>query len=191
MKRLLVLGAGTAGTMVVNKLRHRLDRVAVADHDRRPGRCPPLPAGSAVRPVRRLPPGRDRQAPAPVHPGRRRPGARRDRPGRRRRQHRPPGATAANCGYDYLVIATGVEPAPGSDARHARAAVAAQHLRLLHPRRCDRAREALDGLRRRPARRARRRHADQVPGRAAGVHLPRRGVLPRPRHPGLGSRSST
>jgi sulfide:quinone oxidoreductase len=26
MKRLLVLGAGTAGTMVVNKLRHRLDR---------------------------------------------------------------------------------------------------------------------------------------------------------------------
>ena len=38
-------------------------------------------------------------------------------------------------------------------------------------------------VRRRPARRAHRRHADQVPGRAAGVHLPRRLVPARARHP--------
>ena len=37
MKRLVVLGAGTAGTMVANKLRHRLDRdawsITVVDQD--------------------------------------------------------------------------------------------------------------------------------------------------------------
>jgi sulfide:quinone oxidoreductase len=37
MKRLVVLGAGTAGTMVANKLRHRLDRaewsISVVDRD--------------------------------------------------------------------------------------------------------------------------------------------------------------
>lgn len=37
MKRLLVLGAGTAGTMIVNKLRHRLPgdewRITVVDRD--------------------------------------------------------------------------------------------------------------------------------------------------------------
>ena len=36
MKRLVVLGAGTAGTMVANKLRHRLDRARVVDHRGRP-----------------------------------------------------------------------------------------------------------------------------------------------------------
>ena len=38
-------------------------------------------------------------------------------------------------------------------------------------------------VRRRPGRRQRRRHADQVPGRAARVLLPGRLVLPRARHP--------
>ena len=37
MKRLLVLGGGTAGTMIVNKLRHRLDasewQITVVDRD--------------------------------------------------------------------------------------------------------------------------------------------------------------
>ena len=37
-------------------------------------------------------------------------------------------------------------------------------------------------LRRRPAGRAHHRHADQVPGRAAGVHLPRRRLAARARH---------
>ena len=49
----------------------------------------------------------------------------------------------------------------------------------------------LDGLRRRPAGRERGRHADQVPGRAARVLLPRRLVLPRARHPRPGRRSPT
>ena len=56
-----------------------------------------------------------------------------------------------------------------------------QHLRLLHaataPPRCA----TSSRLAGRPAGRARRRDADQVPGRAAGVHLPRRRLLRRAR----------
>ena len=51
-KRLVVLGAGTAGTMVVNKLHRCASRHRVDHHRRRPRRHPRLPAGLPVPPVR-------------------------------------------------------------------------------------------------------------------------------------------
>lgn len=111
MRRLLVLGAGTAGTMVVNKLHHRLDRAewqitAVDESDRhfyQPGYLF-IPFGAyapdeVVKPRRRLIDDRvelvyggvDRVEPdrneVLLTDGRRLP-------------------------YDFLVIATGVEPRP-------------------------------------------------------------------------------
>ena len=53
MRTLLVLGGGTAGTMIANRLRHRLDAARVAHHRRRPGRRAPLPARLPLHPVRR------------------------------------------------------------------------------------------------------------------------------------------
>src|SRR6266542_5879883 len=86
MRRLLVLGAGTAGTMVVNKLRHRLDKAerqitAVDESDRhfyQPGYLF-IPFGGYT-------PRRGGRAAAAVHPGRGGPGLRRGRPGRPGRQ---------------------------------------------------------------------------------------------------------
>ena len=54
MKKLLVLGAGTAGTMVANKLAPPSRRGRVEGHRRRPRRRAPLPAGLPVRAVRRV-----------------------------------------------------------------------------------------------------------------------------------------
>ena len=141
MQRLLVLGGGTAGTMVVNKLRRKLDPADWQITDRRPGRQAPVPARVPVHPVRRLPPAdvvrsRHRFIPdgvelvlgeidrvdadaSEVHPGRR-PAARLRLPGHRHRH----------------------DAAAGPDARHARPAVADVHLRLLQPRRRDRAGQA-------------------------------------------------
>jgi sulfide:quinone oxidoreductase len=111
MRRLVVLGAGTAGTMVVNKLRHRLSRedwqISVVDssdrHFYQPGYLF-LPFGrytpdQVVRPVRRyIPDGVDlvQGEVECVDPDA---GEIRLTDG-----HRMP--------YDYLVIATGVEPRP-------------------------------------------------------------------------------
>ena len=100
----------------------------VADHRGRPERRPLLPAGLPVRAVRRLRPERRGQAAPAVHPGRRRAGARRDRPGRPRRQTRCCSPTAANCRYDYLVIATGT-----SRGRTRPRACSAPQWRRQHP----------------------------------------------------------
>ena len=148
MKRLLVLGGGTAGTMVVNKLRRRLDRARVADHRRRPERQPPLPAGLPVHPVRHLPPERGGQATPAVHPERGRPRPGRDRPGRRRRRTRccwPTAGAAATTTWSS-------PPAPRRARTRPRACSAREwrqeHLRLLHPRRRrPRWREALRDVR--------------------------------------------
>ena len=134
MRRLVILGGGTAGTMIANKLRRRLGngewRVSVVDrddeHQYQPGYLfVPFGAYSHDQVVRSrhafLPDGVDfivgsvdRICPEEnvvlLEGGRRLP-------------------------YDQLVIATGYDPAPGSDAGHAGIGVAAEHLRLLHPRR--------------------------------------------------------
>ena len=88
--------------------------------------------------------------------------------------------------YDYLVIASGVSPRPGPDAWDAGSAVAPEHFRLLHPRRSPGARQCPRGVRRRPCRGAHHRSAHQVPGCAAGVHLPGGCLLPRARDPKQG-----
>ena len=147
--------------------------------------------GSCSSRSARYRPGRDRQAPPAVHPRRRRAGAGRDRPGRRRPRTRsrwPTGASSATTTWSSRPVSS---PRPdqtpgmlGPQWRH-------EHLRLLHPRRRDRPGRGVAGLRRRPARRAHRGHADQVPGRAAGVRVPGRGVLPRSAACATGSRSST
>ena len=54
--QLLVLGAGTAGTMVANKLRTAARPGRVGDHRRRPRRRAPLPARLPVHAVRHLQP---------------------------------------------------------------------------------------------------------------------------------------
>lgn len=62
MRRLLVLGAGTAGTMAVNKLHHKLDRsewtITIVDQDNEH-----LYTGSAAAALRRLQARRAHQAP--------------------------------------------------------------------------------------------------------------------------------
>jgi sulfide:quinone oxidoreductase len=111
MRRLLVLGAGTAGTMVVNKLRRRLDRTAwdivVVDqsdrHFYQPGYLfipfGALPPDEVVRPRQRfIPDGVDL-----VH-------------GEVERVAADASEVVLSNGwripYDYLVIATGVQPRP-------------------------------------------------------------------------------
>ena len=152
------------------------------DHRRRPRRRAPLPARATCS---------SRSAPttatsvgalaARLLARRRRPRARRDRPGRPRRSQvvlladgRTPRLRLPGHRHRHLAAA-------GPDARHARPRVAAQHLRLLHPRRRRGAGRRPCDVRPRPPRRARHRHADQVPRRAAGVHLPRRGLAARAR----------
>ena len=175
MRHLVILGGGTAGTMIANKLRHRLDRtewnITVVDrddeHHYQPGYLF-LPFGgySHEQVVRSrhafLPDGVDFVVGAvdKVEPdenvvllegGRRLP-------------------------YDQLVIATGTTPRPDQTPGHAGPGVAAQHLRLLHARGRGGARRGARPVRQRPAGRAHHRDADQVPGGAPGVHLPRRGL---------------
>jgi sulfide:quinone oxidoreductase len=111
MKRLLVLGAGTAGTMVVNRLRHRLDpadwEITIVDrepsHHYQPGYLF-IPFGiyraSEVQKPKRdfIPPGVN-VVMAPVEaidPA----------------QQRVTLAGGRHLPYDYLVIATGTHPTP-------------------------------------------------------------------------------
>ena len=180
-----MLGGGTAGTMIANKLRRRLDRheweITVVDRDDDHHYQP----GYLFVPVRRLRPPtqvvRQRHA---LPRRRRRLRARRDRPGRR-----PTTTPSLLDGRpDAAATTTWSSPPAPRRARTRRPGmlgprVAAQHLRLLHPRRGRGAGGGAAALRPRPARRAHHRDADQVPGRAAGVHLPRRGVAARARPP--------
>ena len=128
MRKLLVLGAGTAGTMVVNKLRRRLDRATS-------GRSPSSTATTSTTTSRATCSSRSATydaATSVVRPRhqlparRRRAGPRRGRP-RRRRTRRPcTSPTAATLDYDYLVIATGTTPRPDQTPGHARAASGAR-----------------------------------------------------------------
>jgi len=111
MRRLLVLGGGTAGTMVVNKLRHRLDRaewqITVVDRDDRHFYQPGylfIPFG-AYLPEQVVKP-RERFIPEAV-----------DLVYGTVDRVEPEGnevllTDGRRLAYDYLVIATGVEPRP-------------------------------------------------------------------------------
>ena len=113
MRDLLILGGGTAGTMVANKLRQRLERdawrVTVVDRDD----VHPYQPGYLFVPVRRL-----HRASRWSGPGTHflADGVelvlgevdRVDAGG----EHRAPSPTAASLAYDYLVIASGTTPRP-------------------------------------------------------------------------------
>nr|BFE71847.1 hypothetical protein GCM10020092_051480 [Actinoplanes digitatis] len=138
MQRLLILGGGTAGTMVANKLRRRLDRgdwqVTVVDHDDdhlyQPGLLF-LPFGTIqaqqiVKPRRHfLPDGVDLVLGEIALV---------DADTNTVILARRPGTVLRPAGHrDWC------ESSPGSDSGDARSAVAAQRLRFLQSRRCDRA----------------------------------------------------
>ena len=136
-------------------------------HHYQPGSCSSRsartrPAESSSRPHAFIPDGVDLVA-------------RRDRPGRRPTPRRPRSPTA-RAAYDYLVIATGTSPRPDQTPGMLGREWRKQRLRLLHLRGRQALATALRALRPRTTRRPHHRDADQVPGRAAGVHLPRRGL---------------
>ena len=183
MKKLLVLGAGTAGTMIANKLR-KPSRRGLGDHRRRPRRRAPLPAGLPVPAVRDVRPATRSCAAAA------RTSCRdgvdlvlgevdRVDAGRATTVHARP------TGGPSTTTTSSSPPAPRRGRTRRRAcsapsggAASSTSTPSTAPRRSP---QALAGLRPRTARRPHHRDADQVPGRAAGVHLPRRRLAARAR----------
>ena len=112
MKRLLILGAGTAGTMAANKMRPLLPPRRVEHHHRRAARYALLPARIPVHPVRHLPPPkRSACRPSGLHPVRGS-GQRHDRQGRAGRANKVLLEDGTELPYDHLIIATGASPNP-------------------------------------------------------------------------------
>ena len=179
-QRIVILGGGTGGTLTANRLRARFPadelEIVVVDQDDQHVYQPGLlfvPFGYAHPEdiVRRR--GRQLHARHPLH----RVG---DRPRRHRNRHR-----ASRRRHATSVSRARRRDRRGVDARGNRRAdrpgLDARRLHLLRPGGCGRARGPLGPFRGRAGCRQRRRHADQVSGRAAGVLLPRRLVLPRAR----------
>ena len=181
MKRLLVLGAGTAGTMAVNKLRPRLPRdewsITVVDpsdtHYYQPGYLF-VPFGiyrpdEIVKPTQAL------------HPRRAstwsRPRSTRSLP----EENKVLLVDGTELPYDYLIIATGTTPRPDETPGMADDLGGSVHEFYTFEGATRAGREAAH-LGGRPAGRPHHRDADQVPGRPAGVHLPGRCLLHRAGH---------
>ena len=172
-KNLVVLGAGTAGTMVVNKLHRALPSedwtITVVDrddvHDYQPGYLF-LPFGMST-------PEQVRRASAPlIADGVELVMAEVDRVDAAAKAVRLTGGRVL--AYDQLVIATGTTPRPdqvpgtlGPQWHHEVGEFYTYEGALA-------LRDAAGRLQRRSPRRAHHRDADQVPRRTAGVHLPRR-----------------
>ena len=93
--------------------------------------------------------------------------------------------------YDVLVVASGVRLQPEETEGMTGPAGTSASSPSTAPRAPTALRGCAGALRRRPAGREPRRHADQVPGRAARVRLPRRLVPARARHPRPHASSST
>ena len=184
MRKLLVLGAGTAGTMVANKLRQRLDRArlerspsstATTSTTTSPATCS---SRSAATPASRSCRSRHAFLADGVDLV-----ARRDRPGRARPDTSCSSSDGRTLPYDYLVIATGTTPRPDQTPGMLGPEWRRSIFDFYTLEGAEALADALERLRPRPAGRAHHRDADQVPGRAAGVHLPRRGVAARARPP--------
>ena len=184
MRKLLVLGGGTAGTMIVNKLRRALTAaIGRSRSSTRTMRTITSPGTCSSRSV----PTRPIRSPGP--------GMRFCPTGSTSSSVRSTSSTppmelsrwpaAGRCRMTTWSSPRAWRPAP-TRHRECWRAMAKEHLRLLQPRRCAGAREGPGRFRRWPVRRAHHRHADQMPGRAAGIHLPRRRLLPAPGHPGSG-----
>ena len=86
-------------------------------------------------------------------------------------------------GYDVLVVATGAVLVPEETEGLTGPGWMEKVFTFYSPEGAAALGGGAGDLRRRPARGQRGRHADQVPGGAAGVLLPGRLVLPRAGHP--------
>ena len=111
MPKIVILGAGTGGTLTANRLRRDARRRS-GDRRRRPRRPPRLPARAAVRPVRA---GRSRRHRPPRARASSTTGSSSD--SETSTASRPPptrsaSPTARSCRYDVLVIATGARLLP-------------------------------------------------------------------------------
>ncbi|MCK7462018.1 MAG: hypothetical protein MZU84_08160 [Sphingobacterium sp.] len=169
MKRLIILGAGTAGTIMANLLRRRLAARRVGHHRHRPRQRALLPARVPVHPLRLLQAREHRQAAGEVPAPRRRIHHRRSGPDRPGREHgRLPGRKRPPLRLPHR--RDGGRDRPRRNARHARR-LARHDPRLLHARRRDRPGREAQILPGRPDRHPRQRDAHQVPGRAARVRL--------------------
>ena len=173
MKRIVILGGGTGGTLVANRLRRAYDPEAAEivvvdrddDHVYQPGLLF-VPFGRSD--VRRITRSRRRQL----------------RSGVTFRQagidHVDVGADRVYLddgtvlGYDVLVVATGAQLLPEETDGLTGPGWMRDVFTFYTPEGAAALRSALDRFDRRPAGGQRHRHADQVPGRAAGVLLPRR-----------------
>ena len=153
------------------------------DHRDRPRRSARLPARTPVRAVRhvRLPvAGRRRQADRRAAAAQRRPRQ------RRYPAHRPREARGHDGQGDLRLrlpdIRAGVPSRAGGGRGHGRGN-GFRRAHVLHARRRVRDAPAARRAEGRPARHRHLRNADQVPGRAARVRVPRRPLLPPEGHP--------
>ena len=170
MNHLVILGAGTAGTMTANKLRKRLPTadwtISVVDskneHHYQPGYLF-IPFGTyerddIVKPTAPL-----------LHDGIDFVFGDIDRVDTA--NNTVVLADGSTLEYDQLVIATGNAPAPRPDRGPRQRRVRLDRARLLHAGRSNGARRATRRLARGTPRHEHRRDADQVPGCADGVHV--------------------
>ena len=180
-KQIVILGGGTGGTMTANRLRRRFDpdeaEIHVVDRDDRHVYQPGLlfvPFGLAhvdeiVRPRRRQLRGgvvfHEREVDSVVDRARR---------GHARRR-RPCSRTTCSSSR------RGVRLQPEETEGLTGAGLERAGVHVLHARGRRRAARRARALRRRPSGREPGRHADQVPGRAARVRVPRRLVPARAR----------
>ena len=178
--RIVILGGGTGGTLTANRLRHVLDdavEIVVVDQDDTHVYQPGLlfvPFGLAhldeiTRPRRRQLHGKIGYRRAAV-------------------DHVDLDAErvwlddGTRLDYDVLVVATGSTLVPEETEGLTGPGWMEKVFTFYTPEGAVALHDALERLRRGSPRGRRRRHAHQVPGRAAGVLLPRRLVLPRARH---------
>ena len=186
MRRLLVLGAGTAGTIGGEQAARAAARSA-SGRSRSSTRTPTTTTSRATccSPSGRYTPDQLTKPRRGLHPRRRGPRPWPASTGSTPTRTRCSSTDGRTLSYDYLVIATGTSPRPDQTPGMADGVCGVGACHEFYT--LDGATALAGGARRlarRPPGRPRDRDADQVPGRAAGVHLPRRRVLHRQGHAG-------
>ena len=181
MKRIVILGGGTGGTLTASRLRRAFDEqaaeIVVVDHDADHVYPPGLlfvPFGlismqRIVRPRRQ----QFRSGISFRQAGIDRTGVEADR------VHLDDGTALS---YDVLVVATGARLLPGETDGLTGPGWLRSVFTFCTPEGAVVPAPGTGAVHRRPARPERRRRADQVPGRAAGVLLPGRLLLPAAGH---------
>ena len=180
--RIVILGGGTGGTLTANRLRAPVRRRRARSWSSTTTTATSTSRGCCSCPS--------------AWPTRRRSSARAARSCTTASSSASPRSTASRphadavhlvggetLAYDVLVVASGASLLPEETEGLTGPGWGERIFTFYELERRDGAARGAAALRRRPARGQRGRHADQVPGRAAGVLLPGRLVLPRARHP--------